>query len=175
MFFKNIKKRIYRYLIKIQSHLIDFKNNEQIKNHNFHSSVRLNECEIIGNVSIGQHTYANNGTTFSSGKNSKVEIGRYCAIGRYVHITSKGHSFKVPTADKNNNVNDNVEKDTIVCDYVWIGDHVFIKHGVKIGDFAIIGANSVVLEDVKDFEIVGGVPAKHIRYNVEHYRYSENK
>ena len=55
--------------------------------------------------------------------------------------------------------------------YVWIGDHVFIKHGVTIGDYAIIGANSVVITDVQPFEIVGGVPAKHIRFNTDHYKF----
>jgi len=40
---------------------------------------------------------------------------------------------------------------------------------VTIGDYAVIGANSIVTKDVKDFEIVGGVPAKHIRFNTEHY------
>lgn len=39
-----------------------------------------------------------------------------------------------------------------------------IRRGVKIGNGAIIGANSFVNKDVNDFEIVGGVPAKHIRY-----------
>ena len=47
---------------------------------------------------------------------------------------------------------------------VWIGARVIINDGVKIGDGAIVGAGSVVTKDVEPYSIVGGVPAKHIRY-----------
>ena len=98
-------------------------------------------------------------------------IGKYCAIGRYVSITSRGHSLSVPTSDEVHLEHEHVEADTIIGDYVWIGDHVFVKHGITVGDYAIIGAGSVVTKDVQSFEIVGGVPAKHIRFNEDHYRF----
>ena len=120
---------------------------------------------------IDKYTYANNGCTFSSGDNSKVVIGKHCAIGRYVHIAAKGHDLRYPTSDENNVSHQHIEADTIIGNYVWIGDHVFIKHGVTVGDYAVIGANAVVTEDIKSFEIVAGVPAKHIRFNTEHYKY----
>jgi acetyltransferase-like isoleucine patch superfamily enzyme len=47
---------------------------------------------------------------------------------------------------------------------VWIGNNVVVKYGVKIGDGAIIGAGAVVTKDVEPFTIVGGVPAKLIKY-----------
>lgn len=47
---------------------------------------------------------------------------------------------------------------------VWIGNNVIIKYGVKIGDGAIIGAGAVVTKDVEPYSIVGGVPAKVIKY-----------
>jgi maltose O-acetyltransferase len=47
---------------------------------------------------------------------------------------------------------------------VWIGSNVFIKEGITIGNNVIIGANSVVTKNVPDNEIVGGIPAKHIKF-----------
>ena len=47
---------------------------------------------------------------------------------------------------------------------VWIGRDAVIKNNVKIGNGAIIGSNAVVAHDVPDFAIVGGVPARIIRY-----------
>ncbi len=47
---------------------------------------------------------------------------------------------------------------------VWIGDEVMIKRGVKIGHGAVIAARSVVTRDVPPYAIVGGVPARLIRY-----------
>lgn len=47
---------------------------------------------------------------------------------------------------------------------VWIGNNAIIKYGIKIGDGAIIGAGAVVTKDVEPYSIVGGVPAKIIKY-----------
>jgi maltose O-acetyltransferase len=47
---------------------------------------------------------------------------------------------------------------------VWIGRRVMVMPGVRIGNGAIIAAGAVVTKDVPDFAIVGGVPAKVIRY-----------
>lgn len=50
---------------------------------------------------------------------------------------------------------------------VWIGANVIILDGVKIGNGAILGAGSVVIRDVPDYAIVGGVPAKVIKYRFD--------
>lgn len=47
---------------------------------------------------------------------------------------------------------------------VWIGSRVFIRDGIKIGNGAIIAAGAVVVENVPDYAIIAGVPAKIIRY-----------
>lgn len=50
---------------------------------------------------------------------------------------------------------------------VWIGANVIILPGVKIGDGAVLAAGAVVTKDVESYAIVGGVPAKVIRYRFE--------
>jgi virginiamycin A acetyltransferase len=47
---------------------------------------------------------------------------------------------------------------------VWIGHNCTIMEGVKIGTGAVIGTCAVVTRDVQPYEIVGGVPAKHIKW-----------
>ena len=50
---------------------------------------------------------------------------------------------------------------------VWIGSGVSINRGIKIGDGAVVAANSVVTKDVAPYSIVGGNPAKHIKFRFE--------
>lgn len=52
----------------------------------------------------------------------------------------------------------------IIGNDVWIGAWVRIKGGVRIGDGAIIAMGSVVVKNVPPYAVVGGVPAKVIRY-----------
>ncbi len=66
-------------------------------------------------------------------------------------------------ADEENDIS------VIVGNDVWIGSDVLIMEGVKIGDGAIIAAGAVITRDVLPYAIVGGVPAKIIRY-----RFSQN-
>ena len=53
--------------------------------------------------------------------------------------------------------------EVVIGNNVWIGDKVAILAGVRIGDGAIIGANSVVTKDVPANCVVGGIPAKEIK------------
>ncbi len=47
---------------------------------------------------------------------------------------------------------------------VWIGDNVVVKNGVTIGHGAIIGAKALVTKDVPPYAVMGGVPAKILKY-----------
>lgn len=54
--------------------------------------------------------------------------------------------------------------EVVIGNDVWIGMRVIIMPGVKVGDGVVIGAGAVVTKNVPDFAIVGGVPAKGIKY-----------
>lgn len=56
------------------------------------------------------------------------------------------------------------EISVVIGNDVWIGSYVLIMEGVSIGDGAIVAAGAVVTKDVPPYAIVGGVPAKIIRY-----------
>src|SRR6202044_2012738 len=52
---------------------------------------------------------------------------------------------------------------TRVGDNVWCGAHVVITSGVTIGERCVIGANSVVTEDLPPFSVAAGAPARVLR------------
>lgn len=65
-------------------------------------------------------------------------------------------------AFENSEIRDN--KMVTIGNDVWIGAYVSILPGVTIGDGAVVAAGAVVTKDVEPYAIVGGVPAKRIRY-----------
>lgn len=56
---------------------------------------------------------------------------------------------------------------TVIGNDVWIGAQAIIKQGVRIGNGAVIGANSFVNKDVEPFSIVVGSPAKLLKYRFD--------
>jgi acetyltransferase-like isoleucine patch superfamily enzyme len=168
---KYIKELIFTICNKIVLYSHQKRRESIYKQFGFPKTVRFDNVSFDGNIIIGERTYINGGGRIDSGKTSQVTIGSDCAIGRYVHITAKAHDFKRPTTDSENARHLEKEADTHIGNEAWIGDYVFIKQGVKVGNNAIIGAHSVVNRNVEPFEIVAGVPIKHIRFNTEHYKF----
>lgn len=124
-------------------------------------------------TNIGSNSYVNTNT-----KIIYTDIGKFCSIGSDVEIGMGIHPTDLvsshPAFYSNNKAFETFadkvhfkEYDRIVIENdVWIGTKVIIMGGVKIGTGAIVAAGAVVTKDVKPYEIVGGVPAKHIKFRI---------
>jgi len=136
-------------------------------------------ASIRGDVEIGDYTYI---SAFCDirGIKSKVTIGKFCSISNYVLIISANqpHPYDTITTyplytiikDAIEEVSSIRKAPVKIGNDVWIGARSIILPGVEIGDGAVIGAGAVVTKSVPPYAIVGGVPAKIIKY-----RYSKDK
>ncbi len=105
------------------------------------------------NVYVGRHSFL--------GTYQPIMVGDNALIGAYSYITSANHRFDsrdIPIMGQGfKGAPINIGED------VWVGTHVIILPGVTIGKGAIIGAGSVVNQDIPEYEIWGGVPARFIK------------
>lgn len=124
------------------------------------------------NVNVEKGAYFGSGKGIIIGDNSglgvnsiveKTTIGNNVMMGRDVIIMSNSHRYDncdIPMIFQG----DKAVEEVVIGDDVWIGHRVIILPGVKIGKGSIIGAGAVVTKDVPNYAVVGGVPAKIIRY-----------
>lgn len=124
------------------------------------------ECIDIGNYSYGAIQVLN------YNKTEKLKIGSFCSIGPgVVFVLNADHRldtistfpFKVKCL-KCEEFEAVSKGNIIVDDDVWIGQNAIILSGVHIGQGAVIAAGAVVTKDVLPYAIVGGNPAKVIKY-----------
>jgi len=120
-----------------------------------------------------------------------IKVGRYCSIAQGVNFISYNHPWKclstsVFTHDMHTDLtvraikdflpNDakfgfvsNPQKKQVTLDHdVWIGQNCSLMAGIKIATGSIIAANSVVTKDVPPYAIVGGNPARVIKFRFTH-------
>lgn len=140
--------------------------NEYRKKYNIHKSFIFNgNCILMygnGIINIGENTYIGRNSILQVSSPCELKIGKNCKIGPSFSLWT--HSSKV---DFDYNYDEKIEPkigNIIIGDAVWIGANVVISPGITIGNNSIIGANSVVCKDVPENAIVGGVPARIIRF-----------
>lgn len=121
--------------------------------------------------------------TLSSSKDSKIIIGKYCAIANGCKIITLNHDYNYPVIQgtfykkffnmqhpgelKQPPNKERTKGNVVIGNDVWIGEDVFIGSGVIIGDGCCIGAKSVVTKNLPPYTICVGQPCKPIkkRYN----------
>jgi acetyltransferase-like isoleucine patch superfamily enzyme len=112
-----------------------------------------------GVVDIGDKTVFGQECTISAYQ--RVRIGEQCVIADRAMFIDFDHGVvEVERPIRQQGI---YKRDLIVGSNVWVGYGACLLRGVRIGDNAIIGSNSVVTRDVPANAVVGGVPAKVIR------------
>ena len=113
-----------------------------------------------GTITLGERTFIGSFSTI--GCNESISIGKNVMIAQSVSIRDTDHGFEDLQQPM---IEQGITTAPIVIeDNVWIGHGAVITKGITIHSGAIIGANAVVTKDVPANAIVGGVPAKLIRY-----------
>lgn len=173
-FYSRINKLKYAPFIKIESKVIINKGVVIKPFFNFKSNLLISlkkgahlkpNCVIQGSgfLEIGKNSYVESYTII--GVNERIIIGDNVMIANNVSIRDTDHKFD--NIDKNIIEQGIVTSPVIIMDNVWIGHGAVITKGITINSGAIIASNAVVTKDVPKNAIVGGVPAKIIKFRNE--------
>ena len=158
----------------IKWRIIDKKRQKEWRKKNSHNSVVLNSFVPFDCIQIGKYTYGEL-NILRLDDSSNLTIGSLCSIAENVmfllaadHGISRIYTFPFKAKMLKETENEALSKgDIVVDDDVWIGHGATILSGVHIGQGAVVAAGAVVSKDVPPYAIVGGVPAKIIKYRFD--------
>ncbi len=117
-------------------------------------------CPAPARITIGEGTFLNLGVMVAAME--LVEIGAHCMVANHCFITDANHRFDDPVKPVPWQ-GFTSKGPTRIGDNVWCGANVVVTSGVTVGERCVIGANSVVTEDIPPFSIAAGAPAKVLR------------
>lgn len=126
-------------------------------------------------MKVGEYTYGHENITVRSwGEGTELIIGKFCSIAPCTVYLGGNHNISkmttYPFGIVNNNVfnfsgglpNATTNGNVIIGNDVWIGEGAVIMSGVRIGDGAVVGANSHVVKDVVPYSVIMGNPAQTV-------------
>lgn len=175
-------KRYLVYKIRYRGKNINISTSACVANTIFEDNCSIADDVVMINSSCGRFTYVGKSSVLSHSK-----IGRFCSIAQNVRVCRGNHPLNYVsthpsfysdtmkqtgyTIHRGSDLYGNIYKfpegedkyQVVIENDVWIGAHVIILGGVRIGNGAVIGAGSVVTKDVKPYTIIGGNPARLIK------------
>lgn len=112
-------------------------------------------------IKLGNNISINRGCEFFTSAHLKTEIvlKDNVTLSPNVKLYNAGHNYNFKNLP-------DTSGDIIIEEYVWIGANSIVLQNVKIGKYSIVSANSVVTKDVPAYSIVAGIPAKIIKKRV---------
>ena len=119
----------------------------------------------MGRINIGSNTVVNRGCYLDN--RVGIKIGSNVSISHDTKIYTLGHDIDDPDFSVKG-------AEVQIGDYACIFSNVLIMPGVRLGKGSVVHAGSVVTRDVGDYEVVGGNPARFIRYRSKHLQYKVN-
>jgi maltose O-acetyltransferase len=114
------------------------------------------------NISIGDNVYVGPGAYFDA--TGDLVIGNGVIFGPEVTIYTRSHNYDSTCLEALPFDQKMVVAPVVICEYVWVGTKVIILPGVTVGKGAVIAAGAVVTKDVPEYSVVGGNPAKVLKY-----------
>ncbi len=141
---------------------------------NTHNAMKLLSLCNPSKIVVGKRSYGEINVIDSSSSNNKLYIGSYCSVAQNVRFLLGGehctntistYPFKVRSFGWQQEAG--CKGDIVIHDDVWLCEGVIICSGVTIGQGAVVAAGAVVTKSVEPYAVVGGNPARFIKWRFD--------